>query len=566
MASQVTDQHGVIPYEVDLFLRICSMFPSAKKEHFKIPIEDLVIYVRCLKLFEDVHDMFAARDRVHSLIHFIDHNHPYKIKKIDYDNQYVKMEVSARDLASIASRYLLVFSHETIMENWPNKIKRFEDCYGLSIVFKQKREYHVNLGHPRLLRLQYGEDSKSLPIDFFERMKEIRVLSLDVPSLPQSLNVLQNLRVLRLKLLKLDNLSAIGGLISLEFLSISTMSLTVVPQEIGELGNLRLLDLSKMNLVYIPQGVLPRMLKLEELYLPFRFRRWGCRVKEEHDDYDELKSREDDDCDDEERINASLSDIGSLSLNALQISVPSISNFPKNSPVLKNLQRFKILVQDDLKYLSTNKGSTNELQLRGDICDIEESGICRLISTTEDLSLTRIRNLKSINHVIYQSEDNDLLHIRLKKMIISECDELEYILYGSQNCYPVFSLFWRLKSLHLSMLSNLREILNGRICFTNLRQINIRFCHKLKYVFPTSMVNELRTLRSIEILDCTGILGIFRNEVDENTHGVHCIEELLLHSLPNFIGFLVLKDDTIDAANQSLITNEVTKNFTRIIY
>ncbi|XP_065855893.1 uncharacterized protein [Euphorbia lathyris] len=569
-----------IPTEVELCLLICSMFP----DDFRIPINELVIYGMGLELFEDVHDMFAAKCRVHDIISTInDLKYPRqpvggKLRLANERDgpgyQYVKMLDGARDLAkSILSRNRLVFHREIIIEKWPESIS-YKDCIGLSLVLEKVNEHPVNLECPKLtlLLLQYREDSQRVPIDFFEGMKELRVLSLDVPSLPQSLNVLRNLRTLRLKAPKFEDMSWIGGLINLEFLSIFVLSSTDIPREMGQLENLRLLDLRKMNIGYIPAGVLSRLLKLEELYLPLNFKRWGCKPKK-YDDYDEWESGEEDNSDDEERVNASLADIVSLSLNALQITVPIASCLPKRSSIFKGIREFKILVPNNVKYQPFGQGSINQLQLTGEACDIKESGICDLMSRTEDLSLTRVRNLKN---VIYQL-DNDFL--RLKKMIISECDELEYVIDTTKK--RILSegdyLFRKLECLHLSMLSNLKEICHERWTdfrwLPNLSHISIRFCRKLKYVFPLSIVRGL-ILKSIEILDCNEMEGIFYEDEDDIPLTMCSIEELDLHSLPRLISLLVHKDNPVilvhkdnpvngvhNDIKESLTTNKVVSSY-----
>ncbi|XP_065855823.1 disease resistance protein At4g27190-like isoform X2 [Euphorbia lathyris] len=570
-----------IPNEAELCLLICSIFP----DDYRIPIEDLVIYGMGLKLFGDVHDMFVAKCGVHHLISLINKVNGDNIRlgheEYGTHHEYVTMLIGARDFAkSVASSYPLVFHGETVIEKWPQS-NLYKDCYGLLLVLKKIKEHPLNMECPKLwlLLLKYKEDSRSIPVDFFERMKELRVLSLDVSSLPQSLSGLKNLRTLRLKVPKFEDMSWIGGLMNLEFLSISTLSLTDIPKEMRQLENLRVLDLRKMNLAYIPVGVLSRMLKLEELYLPLNFRRWGCKAKEEHDDYDECESRKEDNYDDEEginartgeiddrkRTNASLTEILSLSLHALQITIPKASILPKKSQIFKNIQHFKVIVPNYLKYQPFDKDSMNHLQLMGDSSDIKESGICDLMSRTEYLSLTRVRNLKN---VIFQLVDNDFP--QLKKMIISECDELECVVdtTGKQISPKDNCSFWKLDSLHLSMLSNLKEICHGRWTniqwFPNLSQISIRFCHKLKYVFPLSIVGGLKLLKSIEILDCNEMEGIFNQGEEDDDWLVHYfIEELDLHSLPKLIGLLVQKDNTNNGVhvdtNQSLPTNEIVSN------
>ncbi|XP_065856601.1 uncharacterized protein [Euphorbia lathyris] len=545
--------------EVELCLLISGMFP----EDFSIPIEDLVLYGMGLELFQDHdHDM-GAIDRVHRLIKTINNERTHDISylsllKDEYGNQYVKVLVGGRDLVkSIASRYQLVFDRGTLIEKWPES-NVYEYCYGLSLVLKKIGGSPVNLECPNLalLQLQYGEDSR-LPADFFEGMKELQVLCLNVPSLPQSLNELRNLNTLHLKVLKSKDLSVIGGLINLEFLSVSTLRLTDIPREMGQLGNLKLLDLRKMNLAYIPPGILSGMLKLKELYLPLSFRRWGCNATDVHDDYDEWESTEEDDYDDGERINANLSEI-SHSLNALQISIPKASILPKRSPIFKNIQWFRILMPNNRKYQPFGKHLINELQFTGDACHIKESGICDLLSRTEELSLTMVRNLKN---VMYQLEEYDFP--LLKKMIISECDELEYVVDTTEKqILPEYYSFWRLESLHLSMLYNLKEIWHGRWItfrwFENLSQISIRFCHKLKYVFPQSIARGWILLKSIEILDCNEMEGVFYE--DEENDIPYFVEKLDLHSLPKLVGFLVHKENTSDGFKQSLTINEVVSN------
>ncbi|XP_065857698.1 uncharacterized protein [Euphorbia lathyris] len=572
-----------VPTEVELCLLFCSMFP----EGFRLPIEDLVMYGMALNLFEDVHNMSQARCRVDSLIEFINHRMPpYYLNKLclweeEYGDRYVKILYSALDLAKlIASKYQLAFCPESMKRTWPSTDWE-KYCYGLSLVLRRINQHPVYLECPKLafLQLQHIQDSQSIPADLFEGIKELLVLSLDVPSLPHSLDVLSNLRMLRLKVLRFEDMSCIGGLIDLEFLSISTPSLTDIPKEMGQLGNLRLLDLRKMNIAWFPPGVLSRMLKLEELYLPLSFRRWGCRAQDEHDDYDEWGSWEEDDYDDKERINASIkeindgermnasiSEIVSCSLNALQIVVPKASIFPKKAPIFKNMQRFKILVPNNLKYRPLGKWySLNVLQLTGDAYDIKESGICDLMSRTEELNLTRVRNLKN---VMFELEDYDFP--QLQKMIISECDELEYVVDAmekqilSENNY----LFSKLESLHLSILSNLKEIWHGRWTklrwFENLSRISIRFCHKLNYVLPLSIVKGCALLKSVEILNCNEMEGIFfQDEEDVNPLVHYFIEELDLHSLPKLVGFLVHNDTSIDWVNDGtnpLTTNEIVSN------
>ncbi|XP_065848371.1 disease resistance protein At4g27190-like isoform X2 [Euphorbia lathyris] len=544
--------------EVRLCYWLCCLFPRS----FDIPVEDLVIYGMGLELFKDVDSLFQSRDRVCTFLDELKYdNLLLDGEEDDYGNKCVKMVYDVPNfLISIVSKYNLEVNCETVMKTWP-ETDRYKGCIAISLEMKEISEQPLNLECPqlRLLQLKYR---KQVPIDFFEGMKELRVLCLDIPSvLPQSLHVLKQLRALHVKVLKWEDLSEIGRLKNLEILSISTISLTDIPEEMGLLCNLRLLDLRKMNIAHLSQGVLSRMLKLEELYLPLSFSRWGCRPKVEHD-YDDWESGDEYDYDiGGEKINAGLSEIVSLPITTLQITVPNASILPVESSVFKKLTRFKILIKSNLRYRPFCKSSMNELQLRGDVSDIKASGICGLLHKTEELNLTKVRNLKN---VMNQLEDGD--YPDLKKIIITECDDLEYIVDMKPNSCARFS---NLESLHLSMLSNLKEIWHGIWptfpWFENLKQINVRFCHKLKYVFPLSIWpnSGLRQLQSVEIHQCNDLEGIFyRDQMDDKTQAVYFPAELYLYSLPKLAGFLVEKDNMLDGIHDDQSSNKDTATVT----
>ncbi|XP_065856013.1 uncharacterized protein [Euphorbia lathyris] len=548
---------------------ICSFY-----ENLCIPIDDLVMYGICLNMFGDVHGMIGARDRVYGLIETMNEtlNDLFQMDDViklcdkEYDSQYVKLPDSVYNAAlMISERYSSILQGNRGMRTWgKDEVYRYENCYVLSLSLSLENiSEHPVYWFPKLgiLRLTYGKDSQSLPVNFFAEMEELRILILNVPSLTQSLYWLRNLQTLCLEVRKLEDISWIRYLINLEFLTISTVSLIDIPMEMSELINLRFLNLGKMNLAYIPPGVFSRMLKLEELYLPLSFRSWGYRNKE-YDGSDESE-RKMDDYDDEERFYVRLPELEHLPLSALQICIPNVLMLLRRSPFFRNIRRFKILVSNNLQHQEFGNSLMNELQLTGDAYDIREIGVLDLISLTKSLTLTRVRNLKN---VMYQLGDDGFP--QLKRMFITECDELKCLVDTRKPNLIGLSLFCELNSLHLSMLSNLKEIWHGARphfrWFENLRRINIRFCHKLKYAFPLSMARGLRQLQSIEILDCNEMEGIFCKNKDDNTSGVYFVEELHLHSLPKLVGFLVQKDyangEVID--EDAATDDEIVSNYT----
>ncbi|KAF2290371.1 hypothetical protein GH714_012413 [Hevea brasiliensis] len=307
-------------------------------------------------------------------------------------------------------------------------------------------------------------------------MKELKVLALalGIPSLPQSLDVLKNLRTLRLVKFKSGQIHTIGALVKLEILEIDTGYLWELPEEIGLLKNLRLLDLRRViNLRYIPPGVLLGLSKLEELYVTDKFMmKWESK--------------------DGDKINASLSELETHHITALEITVPKASILPKDS-VFRNLIRFKIFIGHKYAYGSlVDRDSVNVLHLEGEANDIKENGIFALLMwKTEVLNLVEVQNLKK---VLYELEDYGFPD--LKRSSVDECVEQEFLVDALERV-P------RSQEIRLSY-------------FRNLREVKIRSCGKLKYFIPLSMARGLRQLHSIFIAGCEEMEGIFnKNEVDD---------------------------------------------------
>uniref|UniRef100_A0A2N9HGB4 NB-ARC domain-containing protein n=1 Tax=Fagus sylvatica TaxID=28930 RepID=A0A2N9HGB4_FAGSY len=159
------------------------------------------------------------------------------------------------------------------MEEWPEK-----DTYGnyvaISLFSREMKKHPDGLECSKLELLQLScrqNTSQTLPANMFQGMKELKVLSMrgmSFPSLPQSIQVLQNLRTLHLEYCGLEDVSAIGALGKLEMLSFLGSEIKELPREIGNLGHLKLLDLSECStLERIPYGLLSSLSRLEELYM-----------------------------------------------------------------------------------------------------------------------------------------------------------------------------------------------------------------------------------------------------------------------------------------------------------
>ncbi|KAG8661029.1 hypothetical protein MANES_02G220780v8 [Manihot esculenta] len=479
---------------------LCSLFP----EDFNILVEDLLEFGMGLRLFKGVEYVHEGRDRIYKLIDMLKGSN-LLLEGDDKRNESVKMHDLVRDVAiSLASRNKQwhTLQSQARINEWQYD-DGYKNCTAISLLCEDIKKLEDHLKCPKLELLQLWHDSQleSLPINVLEGMKELKVLSIAsrIPSLPQSIDVLKNLQTLCLLNDRLNEMHTIGALVKLEILQIRSYHLKELPAEIGLLKNLRLLNLRRVEyLRYIPPGVLLRLSKLEELYLPLRYMmKWEWK-------------------EDEEKTNASLSELETHHITALHITVVNAYISPKDS-VFRNLIRFHIFVGKSKVHI-VRKDSENILYLEGDASDIKGSGICVLLRKVEVLYLVEVKNLKKI---VNEIEDNSFADLKR-----DECDALVRISESPKSPLPYLS---------------------------NLRKVDIRRCDELKYLIPLSMARELRQLHSLTVMSCEKMEGIFyRNKVNDEIESP--LTTLYLYNLPNFIGF-IYKD--IEESSASEMNNRI---------
>ncbi|KAL7169204.1 hypothetical protein ACSBR2_034277 [Camellia fascicularis] len=290
-----------------LFL-LCGLYTQGHD----IQIEDLVRFGMGLRLFEGIDRLGEARDHVHALVNIL--RNRSLLLNSDKD-ECVKVHDLVRDFSiSITSKGDNVFliQHGDSLTEWPEK-QTCEPCTSISIISGKITELPEGLRCPKLtlLLLACMNDSIRIPNNFFEEMRELQVLNLElisIPLLPSSLQLVSNLHTICLQGCKLDNITLIGELLNLEILSFRGSSFEVLPEEIGKLANLRLLDLTGCHcLERTTPGVISGLVKLEELYMIGSFSNWETDKGEST----------------EERRNASLRVLQSLSdLRILEIYIP----------------------------------------------------------------------------------------------------------------------------------------------------------------------------------------------------------------------------------------------------
>ncbi|KAI7998657.1 Disease resistance protein RPS2 [Camellia lanceoleosa] len=184
---------------------------------------------------------------------------------------------------SIASdsdgKNVFLIRHGDNLRGWPKK-HTYKNYTSISLISGNITELPEGLRCPqlRILLLACMNDSLRIPNGFFDGMRELQVLNLElisIPLLPSSLQFMSNLHTICLQDCKLDNITLIGELLNLEILSFRSSSVEVLSEEIGKLAKLRLLDLTGCHrLERITPGVISGLVQLQELYMIGSFSNW----------------------------------------------------------------------------------------------------------------------------------------------------------------------------------------------------------------------------------------------------------------------------------------------------
>ncbi|XP_024182971.1 uncharacterized protein LOC112188155 isoform X2 [Rosa chinensis] len=414
------------------------------------------------------------------------------------DNRYVRMHELVLNVANqIAFRDRHILS---LVEDGGNReLKELSDKYFLEKCTIMSFPCGNNI--PRLPEVMHcptltmfhlqgdlDDDSQKISPRFFEKMKNLQVLSLrcmTIPTLPLSLQFLKNLVFLCLDQCILGDVALIGELSNLEILSFSESNVKQLPTAVGQLTHLRLLDLSDCSeLEVISPGVISSLGRLEELRMRNSFKKWEVEG---------------------EGSNASLSELKHLSqLSFLEIHIPNADILPANlfSP---ELERFNIIVGDVCEKLMVETTLNSlKLKLTTSIEHLDE-GLKFLVERSEDLSLYT----ESVNNIFHPLDTEEFEHLK-----------------------------------HLQLESNVVDfthIINIKAVFPNLTSLTVHRCGRLSFLFSISMAKSLVGLKHLEISTCAIIEEIVSSTGEHGQQNMDNmfpkLEDLKLNELPTLTRF-----------------------------
>ncbi|KAA8526968.1 hypothetical protein F0562_008803 [Nyssa sinensis] len=526
----------LVSEEAKLCFLYCCLFP----EDYAIDVEDLCRYVVGKGLFQDVDTIEKARRKVR----IITNNLKASCLLLNHDGeQFFRMHDVVRDVAlQIASKGKHTFMTQAgfSLKKWPEKVK-FGHCTAISLMANELCELPDGLECPKLETLLLGRNKAcvSIPASFFEGMKGLRVLDLshsrgqewpkmqDPLLLPQSLQLLTNLRTLYLCDQRLGDVSVVGKLSKLQFLSFFNCEIYELPNEIGELSNLRLLDLTDCRaLERIPAGVISRLSKLEELCIGGRsFKRW------------EVASTS------REQSNVSLSELLSLShLTVLAVFMEDVLCLPKDFH-FRNLKRKLCNIVPVLgsPYLEKVEiGHCNKLEffqhehtpLPSTLKELNFSYLPELqwiwkgpahLANLQNLEVLRVRDCRGLMNLFPLHLAQSLVQLRILE--IRMCEGLIQII-GDED--------------HQVRQSSLNH--RQPVGFPKLEALIVEGCDKLKSLFSITIAQGLQQLKELKVVGASELEELFSEETkfdvgNEKEIVLPELSYLELRQLPSLISF-----------------------------
>ncbi|XP_016648869.1 PREDICTED: disease resistance protein At4g27190-like [Prunus mume] len=499
-----------------LFL-LCGIMAQSNNGCF---LSDLLKYTIGLSLFKNVRTVDEARNALLSLVK--------KLKDscllLDgYDDGIVRMHDVVRDVAvRIASRDQHVFSRDyyTELDESPSKDCSLISLRRCTIPKLPEVPWECPKLNFFLLGSRERDYSLEIPSNFFEEMKELKVLDvtgLCIPSPPPSLQFLTNLQTLCLDQCVLGHIALVGQLTNLKILSLLKSKVKELPKEIGQLTRLQLLDLTGCSaLVLISPGVISSLTSLEDLRMG-SFKEWEGDLNDG-------------------RNNASVSELKQLrQLTALEIHIPDAKLLPANMFLDIRLERYTILIGDCWLFPDIDETSSNMLKLKLTTNSQFDEGIKLLLKRCEDLDLDGMEAANIISYILESDSGK-----QLKNLHVQNNDEVTAVI-NSRHAFPILESlsrdnlipqpFQELRSLTLRNLPKLigfsskgstsvvsteaeeiileneiggptKLFMNGKVLMPNLTHLILHQCDGLRFLFSFSMATSLVQLTHLEIASC----------------------------------------------------------------
>ncbi|XP_020971099.1 uncharacterized protein LOC107626874 isoform X4 [Arachis ipaensis] len=510
----------------------------ARMDHDAL-VADLVRYCIGLGFLHGVYSVWEARDRVQMLL--VKLKQSGLLSNSYYSSDRFTMQNLVRNAAlSISSEERHVFMMiEEKLDEWPD-----EDLLKEYTVISLQRcnfieRFPVNMCCPslRVFHIENNDPSLQIPDNFFQEMRELRVLILvgfNLLSLPSSIKNLKKLRMLCFEKCILgegEQLGVLGELKNLRILSFSRSDVKVLPDELKHLSKLQIFDISNCyKLREFPHDVMKSLARLEELYVRNTRIQWKAN-------------------------DSVLSVLGDLNqLKNLDLQIPSVEHLPKNL-FFDKLYSYKIIIGSLNRYLEADFKIPDKYDLSRCLALCQKDGGFDIHSEEaikmlfERVEILLLQNLNGVQDVFYELNLKGFPY--LKRLSIASNKSVRSLI-SQQRQHSDQVIFPKLESLYLYKLRKMEKIFScqplSEGSFGNLKMIKIKLCGCLKNVFLMSMVGLLIALETIEISECNSLKEIIVRETNNHNETEPILKflklrSLKLQSLSKFIGFYPISSE-----------------------
>ncbi|XP_074288759.1 uncharacterized protein LOC141613915 [Silene latifolia] len=467
-----------------------------------ITVDDLMKYGTGLDLFQRVNGLSEAMEQASAWANELISSS--LLLKGDFDGQVKIHDVVRASAISFADKGK---DGLTLVESIPRWMcpETFEKFTSISLMSGDDFSQLCGVNAPMLeiLLLKGNISSTSLSSNFFEGMKNLKVLSLSNMNfnmgLPESMGELKCLKTLHLHDCKLKDIKLIGKLVNLLVLSLRGSTLEELAIEIGELCKLRLLDMGGCRgMKSIPSNILPRLSHLEGLYMYNGFDGWASPNGELVDGGGYKQ--------------ASGSELGTLShLNVLEMEVSNAEQLLtiNKGQLVEKLGKFKIRVGHYNK--SDEDVSAFRYILQLGCIDVSQCNWLRVLVDKTDCLLVNGTNRRTENFVP-QLDGDGSKNLKYLEVVYSTS---KFIVSSNElNESPAFT---HLETLRLGHLHSLEMIYDGNApagVFLNLRYLTLWKLPELKYGLPA--LNTLN-LSEVSVKECQSLKFIVNDDASTAT-------------------------------------------------
>ncbi|GMN23738.1 hypothetical protein TIFTF001_045807 [Ficus carica] len=489
----------------DKKLQECLLYCALYPEDSVIRREDLIKYLIDEGIIEGMDSRRAEVGKGHSMLNKLENACLLEGSSNKFGYKCVKMHDLVRDMALniTGTRYLVEAGIGS--EDIPENQKWIEDLIMVSLMCNRISDIPSNASPkcPMLstLILRNNKLLEEIPDCFFMYMKNLNILDLsytNIKILPTAISHLMNLTALLLRGCKrLEHVPSLAKVRALRRLDCWRTGIEEVPQGLEMLVNLRYLNLQTKLLKRIPDGVLPKLSHLQHLSLPRYFSR---TLKVNVEELASLRKLE--------------------TFEAMFHDVRHFNSFVKSMEGREMISIYMLHVGFHYfqKFYRCNRGVILTHCILGENV---AGNYCPLL-LPQGIQILHIMNcvLASLCRSFASLKDA----IDLRFCILSECHEMEYVLYSSS--FTV-SILQRLEELELDRLWNLRALVRRDTfaswllpigTFSSLKKLSVIDCPNLKSLFVPALLSHLQNLEEIKVHKCEQMVHLIAARSDCEDH------------------------------------------------